>query len=77
MALTPEHKARISASIKARYESDPSYRERVGQASRGATAAHYARIREENAELRDQLQRLQAENAALREAITRLEGGDR
>ncbi|MEX5266294.1 hypothetical protein [Kocuria sp. CPCC 204721] len=68
MALTPEHKARISAAIKTKY-ADPQRRAEIGQRSREAAAKRRAE--------REELIRLRAENAALREAITRLNGGDR
>lgn len=63
MSHTPEVKARISAAIKARYESDPTYRQKVSAAGKRGRAKQISEV-----------ESLRAEVKALRAEVARLKG---
>lgn len=66
MSHTPEVKARISAAIKARYESDPTYRQKVSAAAKRGRAKQQSeldRLRVEVVELRAEVARLKGEQS--------------
>ena len=65
MALEQDHKAKIAASVKARFANDPDYRAKVSQNAKDAAARRRAE-REELLRLRVEVEQLRAEIARLR-----------